>query len=214
MTSRLEVVGIILAAGQSSRMGSVKQMLSFKGKTILQRVIDNAVASSLGRVVVVLGYRADMIAPTIADKDVTVVINEDYESGQSSSIKAGLQALPDGTDAVLFMLGDQPLVAPGTINQVLDAYRISESPIVLPVFDGKRGNPVLFSRETFQRLNLLEGDSGARPLFEEYAGRIRQLPVDDSCIHFDVDTEEDYSRLLELDPLEREYCPLNIVRRS
>lgn len=197
------VVGIILAAGQCSRMGGIKQMLSFKGKTILQLVIDNSVASSLESVIVVLGHRADLIAPTIAGKGVTVTINEDYESGQSSSVKAGMRALPEGTDAVLFMLGDQPLVAPGTINQILEAYRTSGSPIVLPVFDGKRGNPVLFSRETFQRLNLLEGDSGARPLFEEYAGRIQQVQVDDPYIHFDIDTEEDYRRLLELDPLER-----------
>lgn len=197
------VVGIILAAGLSSRMGGIKQMLSFKGKTILQLVIDNSVASALESVIVVLGHRADLIAPTIARKGVTVTINEDYESGQSSSVKTGMRALPEGTDAVLFMLGDQPLVAPGTINQILEAYRTSGSPIVLPVFDGKRGNPVLFCSETFKQLMLLEHDSGARPLFEEYAGRIQHVLVDDPYIHFDIDTEEDYRRLHELDPLER-----------
>ena len=108
-------------------------------------------------------------------------------------------AVPDGTDAVLFLLGDQPLVTPETINRLLSAYRESAAPIVLPLFKGMRGNPVLFSRETFQQLELLDLDSGARPLFEEYAGRILQLPVDDGSIHFDIDTEEDYRRLIELD---------------
>ena len=196
----MSIAGVILAAGEASRMGRVKQLLPFRGKTVLQWVIDNAVASSLQRVVLVLGHRADLIEPLIAGEKVTVIKNGDYTTGQSSSVKAGMKALPAGTDAVLFLLGDQPLVAPETINRILDAYRTSRSPIVLPVFNGKRGNPVLFSRETFPRLYALAGDSGARPFFEEYAGRIQQVQVNDPYIHFDVDTEEDYQRLLELDP--------------
>lgn len=199
----MSIAGVILAAGEASRMGRVKQLLPFKGKTVLQWVIDNAAASSLQRVVVVLGHCAGLIEPAIAGEKVTVVVNEDYKSGQSSSVKAGMRALPEGSDAVLFLLGDQPLVAPETINRVLDAYRSTHSPIVLPVFNGKRGNPVLFSRETFPALDALAGDSGARPLFEEYAARILQVQVDDPYIHFDVDTEEDYLRLLELNPLSR-----------
>lgn len=204
MTHPSNIVGVILAAGEGSRMGAVKQLLPFKGETILERVIDNANASSLQGVVVVIGHRADLLEPMIAGKDVTIVVNGDYKSGQSSSIKAGLGALTEGVDAVLFLLGDQPLVAPETINRILDAFRSSQSPIVLPVFNGKRGNPVLFSHETFLRLEALSGDCGARGLFEEYAGRILEVPVDDGSIHFDVDTEEDYQQLLELDPLLQE----------
>lgn len=193
----MSIVGVILAAGKASRMGRVKQLLPFRGKTILQCVIDNAVASSLQEIVVVLGYQADLIEPLITGDAVTVVTNNNYKCGQSSSLKAGLMALPKQTEAVLFMLGDQPLVSSETINRILKAYQTSKGPVVLPVFNGKRGNPTLFSRETFLRMELLNGDSCTKILFEEYAGRIITVPVDDDSIHFDVDTEADYLRLLE-----------------
>jgi hypothetical protein len=105
----------------------------------------------------------------------------------------------------LFLLGDQPLVTPKTIDLILAAYQSSPSPIVIPVFEGRRGNPVLFRRDTFSRLEALDSDCGARPLFKEYTGLILRVPVPDSSIHFDIDTEEDYRRLLQL---ERQ-CPLS-----
>lgn len=196
MTTLPGIAGVILAAGIGSRMGAVKQILPFRGRTILECVIDSAIASSLEKVVVVIGHRSDLIGPMLAGKDVTVVINGEYTHGQSSSIKAGLQALPEQTGAVLFLLGDQPLVTPETINLLLEAFRASQSRIVLPLFHGKRGNPVLFSRETFSRLEALQGDRGASPLFQEYAGEILQVTVGDDSIHFDVDSEEDYRQLL------------------
>jgi len=199
MTRLSNIAGVILAAGQSSRMGRVKQTLPFRAKTILQWVVDNAIASSLERIIVVIGHRADLVEPAITGRDVTVVINDDYRKGQSSSIKAGLRALPEGTGAVLFMLGDQPLVAPDTINQILNAYESSKSPIVLPIFNGKRGNPVLFSRETFPGLLSLTEDCGGRSLLKEYAGKVLELQVDDPYIHFDLDTDEDYRTLLKLE---------------
>lgn len=199
MSSVSTVAGVILAAGDSSRMGRVKQMLPFNGKSILRCVVENAVASSLQSVIVVIGHEADRIEPMISGCDVTIVINRDYKAGQSASVKLGLYALPEGTEAVLYMQGDQPLVGPGTINRILDAYRDSPGPIVFPVFNGKRGNPVLFSSETFSDIELLNGDSGARPLFEKYAGMLQQVQVDDPYIHFDIDTEDDYRRLLELE---------------
>jgi len=194
------VTGIVLAAGTGSRMGRSKQLLPFRGTTILECTVDNALASVLQRVVVVLGHQAEIVKPLLKDRDVTVVINPLYESGQSSSLKAGMRAVTEESDAILFLLGDQPLVTPATINSILNAYQMSPaSPIVQPVFQGKRGNPVLFSRETFQRFTTLTEDHGARTLFGEYAGRILQVAVDDPYIHFDIDTEEDYRRLLQLE---------------
>lgn len=193
-----KVTGIILAAGASSRMGRTKQLLPFRGQTILEGVVDNALASSLHRVVVVLGHESETIEPLLASKDVAVIHNPHYEKGQSSSIKIGLRALTEEVDAALFLLGDQPLVTPEIINLILAAYETSPSPVVLPVSNGKRGNPALFSRETFPRLAALKEDCGARPLFEEYAERILKVPVSSTAIHFDVDTEEDYRKLLLL----------------
>ena len=194
-----KITGIILAAGASSRMGRTKQLLPFRGQTILECVVDSALASALHRIVVVLGHKSEVLEPLLANRDVTVVYNPDYEKGQSSSLKIGLQALTEEVDAALFLLGDQPLVTPEIIDLILAANEASPSPVVLPVFKGKRGNPVLFSRETFSRLSTLKEDRGARPLFDEYAERILKVPVTNSAIHFDIDTEEDYRQLLLLE---------------
>ena len=191
------VTGIVLAAGKSSRMGQAKQLLPFRGQTILECVVDNALSSSLQRVIVVLGYQADLMEPLLQGRDVTVVFNPHFDSGQSSSLKAGLRAVAADAEAALFLLGDQPLITPGTINSILSAFESSPtSPIVLPVYEGRRGNPVLFSRETFSRLETLTEDCGARPLFAEYAGQILPVAVADPSIHLDIDTEEEYQRLL------------------
>ena len=198
------VTGIVLAAGKGSRMGRTKQLLPFRGQTILECVVESALASSLERVVVVLGHQVDILEPLLKGKNVTVVCNPLYDSGQSSSLKAGLQSVAENSEAVLFLLGDQPLVTPNIIDLILSAYAASPSPVVLPEFAGKRGNPVLFSRETFPRIHTLNGDCGARPLFNEYAGRILRVPVADPAIQLDIDSEEDYRRLLEWEQIAKE----------
>ncbi len=194
------VTGIVLAAGKGSRMGQTKQLLPFRGQTMLECVVDNALASRLDRIILVLGFQAEAVARLFEGRDVTVVINQLYESGQSSSLKAGLQEVTHEADAVLFLLGDQPLITPETINHILSGYERSQnSTVVLPLFEGRRGNPVLFSRETFSRLATLSGDCGARSLFAEYAGHILEVAVSDRFIITDIDTEEDFHRLLEHD---------------
>ena len=192
-----KITGIILAAGRGRRMGRTKQLLPFRGQTILECVVEHALASSLERVVVVLGYQAAVIGPLLKGKNVTIVCNPRYDSGQSSSLKAGMQAVSEDAEAVLFLLGDQPLVTPQIINLILAAYATTPGPIIQPEFAGKRGNPVLFSRETFPSIQAVTGDCGARPLFDEYAGRILRVPVDDPAIQMDIDSEEDYRRLQE-----------------
>jgi len=196
-----KVAGIVLAAGKGARMGQTKQLLPFRGRTILECVVDSALASSLHRVIVVVGHQADLLEPLLRGRAVTVVVNHHFPSGQSSSLKAGLQALTDESEAALFLLGDQPLVTPQTIDRVIAAYQASRSPVVVPVCAGRRGNPALFSRETFPSIGRLGGDCGARPLFDEYAERLLALPVPTSDILFDVDTEEDYRRLLQQESL-------------
>ncbi|MFA7280991.1 MAG: molybdenum cofactor cytidylyltransferase [Sterolibacterium sp.] len=193
------VTGIILAAGEGLRMGVTKQLLPFRGATILECVVSNALASPLQQIIVVLGHQAEAIAPKLNNNDVTVVNNPNYRLGQSTSLKAGMQKLAADAEAILFLLGDQPLVTPAIIELILSAYRDSGSPIVLPSFAGRRGNPVLFSKETFSRIEALSDDCGARPLFVEYAARLLTVPVENPAIHFDIDTPEDYQRLLQLE---------------
>jgi len=200
--SRLpKVAGIVLAAGKGTRMGQTKQLLPFQGRTILECVVDSALASSLHRVIVVIGHQSDLIEPLLQGRGVTVIVNPLFSTGQSSSLQAGLRELTDESEAALFLLGDQPLVTPQTIDRVIAAYQASRSPIVVPVSAGRRGNPALFSRETFPSIQRLSGDCGARPLFDEYAERLLALPVPGPDILFDVDTEEDYRLLLRQERL-------------
>ena len=198
MSGGPQVTGIVLAAGEGTRLGGGKQLLPFAGKTLLECVVDTALASSLQQLVVVLGHRAGELRSLLAGRDLLLVDNPRYRQGQSTSLQAGLQAVPTQSEAALFLLGDQPLLAPGTIDRLLAAYAATPSPIVLPVYAGRRGNPVLFSRETFPELSALRGDSGARTLFATYAGRLLRVPVNDPGILLDVDTREDYRRLHSL----------------
>jgi molybdenum cofactor cytidylyltransferase len=198
MSPSPRVAGIVLAAGASSRMGRTKQSLPFLGKTILEWVVDSALAASLHQVIVVLGHEAGALQSLLGSRVVDTVFNPDYCKGQSTSLQTGLKAITTKTDAVLFLLADQPLVTAETIDLILDAYRRSpESPIVLPTFEGRRGNPVLFGRETFPWIETLSEDCGARHLFTEFTERILKVPIADSSIHFDVDTEEAYRLLLQ-----------------
>lgn len=196
MTKR--VAGIVLAAGEGRRMGRLKQSLPICGKTMLETMVDTALASSLQRVVVVLGHRAELLAPLLDKRPVTVVINREYREGQASSLKAGLRALTPEIDAAMFLLGDQPLVSRETLDAIVTAYLKTTTPIIAPFCGGRRGNPVLFGKETFPLIEDLQGDAGARGILIEHPEMVMPLPVEDTGIHFDVDTEEDYRRLLEI----------------
>lgn len=202
MNSEVRIAGVVLAAGGSTRMGRPKQSLPFRGKTILETVVDTALRSSLSRVVVVLGHRAAELSALLADRPVDLVTNADYPKGQSTSTRLGLQAVKEQADAVLFLLGDQPLVALATIESLLDAYRQQPVPVIQPLYDGRRGNPVLFGREVFPYFASLVGDQGARSLFKVFGDRVRRIPVPDPYIHFDIDTAADF---LQLQKLSAEY---------
>ena len=190
----------MLAAGDSSRMGRPKQTLPFRGKTVLEAVVDTALHSTLDKVVVVLGHCAAELSSLLSGrKAVGLIVNADYLRGQSTSTKLGLQAVQNDADAVLFLLADQPLVSLATIETLLEAFRQRQSPIIQPVFEGRRGNPVLFGRETFAHFAALADDQGARSLFKIFGERVRQLDVPDPYIHFDVDSEADYLLLQQME---------------
>ena len=128
---------------------------------------------------------------------VRVVMNEDYEQGQSTSVKAGLSHVSPHADAAMFLLADQPLVDGRIIDALIAGFEDSRKPIVVPVSGGRRGNPVIIGRELFAELAAsARGDAGARVLFGTHAGDMRCVELGTLCIHADVDTLEDYRRLL------------------
>ncbi|MFC1869339.1 molybdenum cofactor cytidylyltransferase [Thermodesulfobacteriota bacterium] len=197
----VNVAGIILAAGMSSRLGRTKQLLPYKGKTILAWVIEAAIKSRLKKAYLVLGHEADEIRRTLNYPDLTFVYNPLYEKGQGYSIKYGIREVDESMDAVMFIMGDQPLLKPQTINKLIEVYAEKGGLIVLPAFQGRQGSPVLFSRPLFLQLEKLSGESGGRVLFEEYADQITRVKLQDPGIYFDVDSEEDYLKLQENAPL-------------
>lgn len=191
------IAAVVLAAGRSSRLGTPKQLLPFKGRPVLAAVVEALLQSPVDRVTVVLGDRAVEVAGALEGLAVEVVINSRHHLGQSESLKAGLQALGGRVEAALFALGDQPLVKPGTIRLLVENYRAGGG-IVAPFFRGKRGNPVLFGRQFFAGMMSLDGDLGAREIIARNPGSLCRVEVDDPGVVLDIDTWEDYRRLLAM----------------
>ena len=190
--------GIILAAGLSSRMGSTKQLLSYKGAPLLHHVLQAARQSSLDTIIVVLGHDARAIRENIDFTDTIVIMNELYQTGLSSSIRAGLSAVPGDHQAALFLMADQPFMTSVVINAVIQKYQTTQASIVIPAYKGKRGNPVLFDCSLFKELSAVEGDTGGRVLFSQYSDRIETIEVEDRSSLRDIDTPEDYKNLRNL----------------
>jgi molybdenum cofactor cytidylyltransferase len=189
------VAVVVLAAGGAERFGAVKQLLPWAGGgTLLSHAVDVALASQAGPVVVVLGHQADACRAALGNRPVTVVHNADWEQGQSTSVKAGLAALPANVGAALFLLADQPGVTPAVVDVLIERHRAMLAPVVWPEYKGRRGNPVLFDRATFPDFTRLSGDVGGRPVLQAYAGRAERVPVADPGVLSDVDTPGDYEQ--------------------
>jgi len=140
---------VILAAGMSSRMGSIKQLLPLGGRTLIENVLENLRESQVDEIVLVLGFSADMIREKIPLDGVKVIINEAYREGMGTSLRTGIAHVSPEASAALVVLADQPFVQPGTIDQLIRVYREQKPQIVIPVYQGFRGNPVLLDRSVF-----------------------------------------------------------------
>jgi molybdenum cofactor cytidylyltransferase len=192
------IVGIILAAGLSRRLGRPKQLLSLGGEPLIRKTIRQVLASSLDQTILVVGELANEIEAAVSGLPVHVVVNRHASLGQSTSIRAGLAALPPDTKAAVFVLGDQPEIEPGVIDALIASWRAGGSPVVLPQYAEGIGNPVLFDRRLFPELAAIDGDVGARAvvLAHRATGDLEAVPVD---VHTpaDVDTEADFRALLD-----------------
>lgn len=196
MEPRSVISGVILAAGSSSRLGRPKQLLDLFGEPLLRHTVRNAISSHLDDVVVVLGHEASKITSAIGEWGQRVVINPNYLEGQSTSLLLGLSAINPLSRAVVFLLGDQPQVTPDIIDALIDAFRETGAPIVMPTYGGVPANPVLFSDEMFPKLAKITGDEGARPIIKKHRDRVAHVRVSDGAPPQDVDTEDEYQTLL------------------
>ena len=188
-----QVAGVILAAGGSQRLGRPKQLLDWQGQTFIAQVVQNALEAGLAPLVVVTGAESEAVGAAIAGLPVTVVHNPDWQAGQSTSMKAGLAALPAACQAVMFLMSDQPHCSPLLIRSVMASYFTQRLPIAAPRIAGRRANPVLFDRETFEALRTVEGDQGGRAVFNQF--QPAWLDWVDERNALDVDDEADYARL-------------------
>jgi molybdenum cofactor cytidylyltransferase len=185
--------GIILAAGEAKRFGRLKQLLDYQGQPFVRAVAKTALTAGLSPVVVVIGAQAGPVEAAVQDLPVTIVHNANWQTGQSSSIQAGLLRLPGQSGACIFLLADQPQVMPTVVHALTEAHARTLAPILAPMVAGQRANPVLFDRLTFPDLMALNGDVGGRAIFGKY--QVTYLPWHNEGLLLDVDTPEDLERL-------------------
>ncbi|MDY0020784.1 MAG: HAD-IIA family hydrolase, partial [Anaerolineae bacterium] len=189
------VAAIVLAAGGSVRFGQPKQLLLWEGRPLVAHSADTAWAAGLDPIIVVTGAVAQQVAAALKGRPVQVLQNYRWQEGMSSSVSVGLAALPDETQAAIFMQIDQPLVTPQFLHTLIARWQETSADIVVPTWEGKHGAPVLFGRALFPELAQLSGDMGGRALFNRYPQRMTTLPVTDPSSLTDADTPEAYAQL-------------------
>lgn len=162
---------------------------------MVQHVVDAAAASKAGPMIVVTGNESATVKALFADTSVELVNNSDFSTGLSSSLKLGLKSVPSDCEGAIILLGDMPLIRSSTIDSLIDVFSLSSfQGIAVPIYHGRRGNPVLWSRRFFPEILALDGDRGAKQFLTKYAELIYELEVDDPGVHIDIDTPEDFAR--------------------
>ncbi|RTL51123.1 MAG: 4-diphosphocytidyl-2C-methyl-D-erythritol kinase [Bradyrhizobiaceae bacterium] len=197
------IAAVVLAAGRSTRMGGPNKLLAeLNGKKLVRTVAEQALASRASPVIVVTGHQHKDVERALEGLDVQFVHNPDFADGLASSLKTGIAAVPDSANGAIVCLGDMPLVDTRTIDRLIDALSPDQGAlIVVPVNDGRRGNPVLWSRRLFGELMVLDGDFGARYLIAKHAEAVAEVEVNSRGPFLDIDTPEALMKAREQPPL-------------
>ncbi len=186
------IAALILAAGQSRRMGVTNKLLAeIDGKAMLARVVEAAKASQAVEILAVTGHEAEQVSEALALYDIPATHNLTFADGLSTSLQAGVVALGDDLDGVIVLLGDMPRIAPGHIDHLIAAFDPVEGrAICVPTYQGKRGNPVLFGSQFFAEMAQVGGDSGAKHLIGEHEDELVEVAMEDDAIFLDIDTPD------------------------
>jgi len=187
------ISAILLAAGESKRMGELKQLMPFgQNTTIVEQAIDNLLSAAVNEVIVVVGYRAEEVIKSIVGKPVKIAINPNYRQGMSTSIIAGLNLVDSRAQAVMLTLGDQPLINSQTINRLIEEFHNHDRGIAIPTYQGRRGHPIIFAIKYKEKLLELKGDIGGRQIVKDHPDDILEVAVNAGGIITDIDTISDY----------------------
>jgi len=191
---------VVLAAGASKRMGKPKPLLRFKDRTFLEQIIAVLKLSDADRITVVLGAEAEAIRRTVDLSGTDVVINEDFQRGQLSSLIAAIKTIPPQTQAILVCLSDMPFITTAVVNEITAKFKETSAAIVVPVLNGKRGHPTLFAKAVFGELLNAPPEQGARFVLYSNDQRILELQTSDGGILIRIDTPDDYRLHFRAEP--------------
>jgi molybdenum cofactor cytidylyltransferase len=177
------LAAVILSGGASQRMGSPKALLPYQGRPFLEHLLDVTRHPKIGVRRVVLGKHAEPISSAVKLSACEIVINEEWEKGQLSSIQAAIRSLPAGTDGLILCLIDHPLISAALIDDLISGFYSAEKKIVIPVFRGQRGHPVIFSAALYEELLAAPLDKGARAVVWAHGGEVREVPTtEQGCV--------------------------------
>jgi molybdenum cofactor cytidylyltransferase len=188
------ICAIVLAAGLSRRMGVQKLLLPFGGKTVIGHIVDQLLASTIDKLLVVTGHQAERITEELSARPVSIMHNPDYESGMLSSVRCGLRALPQQCEAILVALGDQPSITSALVELMVQSFDTAEKQILVPLYNGRRGHPILFSRLYREEILTHFDDVGLRGLLRAHPDEVFELTVSTPCVLSDMDYPQDYQR--------------------
>jgi len=192
------ICSIVLAAGMSRRMGVQKLLLPFAGQTVISRIVAELLGSIVNEIHVVVGHDADKITGELSGRNVSIAVNPDYEKGMLSSVRCGIRALPEQCESVLIALGDQPGITSKLVDEMAGAFAATEKGILVPLYDGKRGHPLMFSRGYCDEILKCYDDVGLRGLAPAHPEDVFELNVSSAAVLSDMDYPEDYRREVEL----------------
>jgi molybdenum cofactor cytidylyltransferase len=189
------IAAVVLSGGKSERMGTPKALLDYRGVTFLERILSSIRSAGIPDVVVVAGHHYHVIAAEFPKS--TITYNAEYELGMSTSVQAGLRALPGAVDGALIFLVDHPLVEPATIRSLCS--RLAAGRIILPAYKGRRGHPIVLASELFTEVLNLPPELGLNSVVRRIRDRVLEVDVNDAGVLRDIDTPEQYANLIDED---------------
>jgi molybdenum cofactor cytidylyltransferase len=189
----MKISAVLLAAGESRRLGTNKLLLDVGGESLIERMVDVLLQSQVDEVLVVMGFEAELVRQRLQGKPIRLVLNRHYREGMASSLRAGVRHVDPAAHGVLIALADHPWLTSETVDRLTDTYRRASKGIVCPTYRGMRGHPVIFDVKRYgEALLSLRGDIGGRRLIEGHRDDLFEVPVDSPGVIRDIDRWEDY----------------------